>query len=36
LTQGERVERADVVIENNATLEKLRDQVTILWESIPK
>lgn len=36
LTREERVERADVVIENNATLENLRDQVTILWESIPK
>jgi dephospho-CoA kinase len=34
-TRQERVDRADIVIENEATLEDLRNQVSKLWESIP-
>ena len=34
-TRQERVDRADIVIENDATLEDLRNQVSKLWESIP-
>ncbi len=35
LTRQERVDRADIVIENDATLEDLRNQISKLWESIP-
>jgi dephospho-CoA kinase len=34
-TRQERVDRADIVIENDATLEDLRNQISKLWESIP-
>ena len=34
LTRQDRVERADIVIENVATLEDLRNQISKLWESI--
>ena len=34
-TKQERVDRADIVIENDATLEDLRNQISKLWESIP-
>jgi dephospho-CoA kinase len=34
MTSDERVERADTVIENNTTLEDLRNQISKLWESI--
>ena len=35
LTRKDRVDRADIVIENDATLEDLRNQISKLWESIP-
>ena len=35
LTRQDRVDRADIVIENDATLEDLRNQISKLWESIP-
>jgi len=35
LARQERVDRADIVIENDATLEDLRNQISKLWESIP-
>jgi dephospho-CoA kinase len=35
-TREERVARADIVIENNTTLEDLRTQISKIWESIPK
>ena len=34
-TRQDRVDRADIVIENDATLEDLRNQISKLWESIP-
>jgi dephospho-CoA kinase len=36
LTRDERTGRADQVIENDGTLEELRAQVSIIWDSIPK
>ncbi len=36
LTREQRVNQADVVIVNDGTLEDLRDQISKLWESIPK
>jgi dephospho-CoA kinase len=35
LTRDERVERADLVIENDSTLEHLRNQIQRAWESLP-
>ncbi len=35
LDRSGRVERADAVIENDSTLENLRNQVSALWKSIP-
>ncbi len=35
LTMQDRVDRADIAIENDATLEDLRNQISKLWESIP-
>ena len=34
LTRQERVDKADIVIENDATLEDLRNQISKLWKSI--
>ncbi len=34
MTREARVERADLVIENNTTLEDLREQVTNAWETV--
>jgi dephospho-CoA kinase len=34
LTRQDRVDRADIAIENVATLEDLRNQISKLWESI--
>jgi dephospho-CoA kinase len=34
-TRAERVDKADRVIENNTTLEDLRNQITEIWNSIP-
>ena len=34
LTRQDRVDRADIAIENDATLEDLRNQISKLWESI--
>jgi dephospho-CoA kinase len=34
LTRQDRVNRADIAIENVATLEDLRNQISKLWESI--
>jgi dephospho-CoA kinase len=34
LTMQDRVDRADIVIENDITLEDLRSQISKLWESI--
>jgi dephospho-CoA kinase len=34
MTRDERIDRADTVIENNTTLEDLRNQIVKLWESI--
>jgi len=34
-TRTERVDKADRVIENNRTLDDLRNQITEIWESIP-
>lgn len=36
MTRTERTERADQVIENDGTLEDLRNRVREIWESIPK
>ena len=36
LTSDERKSIADLVIENNTTLDDLRDQIVELWESIPE
>jgi len=36
LTRDERVEKSDIVIENDGTLDELRDQISKLWESISK
>ena len=36
LTSDERKSMADLVIENNTTLDDLRDQIVELWESIPE
>jgi len=36
LTPDERKSRADLVIENNTTLDDLRNQIVELWESIPE
>ena len=35
LTRQERVDKADIVIENDSTLEDLRNQISTLWDSIP-
>jgi dephospho-CoA kinase len=35
ITRAERVDKADRVIENNTTLDDLRNQITEIWESIP-
>ena len=35
LTNDERVKRAQVVIENNGTLDELRSRVLTAWESLP-
>ena len=34
LTREERIERADLVIDNTATLEDLREQVKTVWETV--
>lgn len=34
-TRAERVDKADRVIDNNTTLEDLRNQITAIWDSIP-
>ena len=34
-TRAERVDRADRVIENNTTLDDLRNQITEIWDSTP-
>ena len=36
MTRRERVERADLLIENTAKLADLRMQITILWQTIPE
>ena len=35
LTMEDRVDRADIAIENDATLEDLRTQISKLWDSKP-
>ena len=36
MTRVERVERADLLIENTAKLADLRKQITILWQTNPE
>ena len=35
MTRAERAEKADLVIENNTTLDDLRNQIKEIWDSIP-
>ena len=34
MTREERIERADLMIENTKTLEDLREQVKTVWETV--